>query len=164
LLLRVKVVFESSEESFEQSLFGQLNEKYSCKYEKTRSNKCQKITQSKYLFSLAKNQKRNQILITDTEDNSLKVYDSANNKCIRTIKANQLYISKLSAVCVNAVNNNVYISDQANKKILVFDENFKYVRQFGDASNIKTPDSMIIDNETGTFLTLHKLLEHQLHA
>ncbi len=140
-----QISFECSDIDLDEKIIGNLVEKYAFKYEKIKFIKSTKIPNAKFMSSISFSNADNQLLITDNEENSLKLVD-LNGKFVKE-QALKTGI-KPTTICTNLNGNLIYIADIKRKKVVVYKTaNFEFVTEFGD-NNIKKPDSMIIDHET----------------
>ena len=107
----------------------------------------------KCLCRIAFSDMMNQFIITDCEDNTLKLIDIDGNYK-RSVNPNSI-LKCPWAICISKSTNEIYVADGQLAKIIVFDIDFKYLRGFGD-DKINLVECMTIDdNATSSEIFLY---------
>ena len=100
----------------------------------------------KFLNRIAYLESKQQYLITDREDQTVKVL-SSNGHYLGEYNPN-LLLEYPFAIYVNNSTNEIFVGDYKLQRIVVFDENFKHITEFGH--NIaKAPNTITMDKLTG---------------
>ncbi|KAL9653713.1 hypothetical protein ABK040_014659 [Willaertia magna] len=114
------------------------------------------INLDKYCYSILINIKKNELIISN--DHNLNIY-TKDGKLIKTIESNEKFNCP-SKIIYNIVNKQYIICDEWNHRILLFNDNFEFIKSFGKEGNeqneFKFPKSIAINYKTGHLLVVDK--------
>lgn len=86
---------------------------------------CQSLTRMTF------DEKSNRILICDSKDAKIKVLNADNYELILDVNPGERLIHPVS-LCANNLNGHVFIGDYKTESILVFSENFEFIKEIGE--------------------------------
>jgi hypothetical protein len=133
---------EDKEPVLEQST--SLNEEY-CDYTRLRNNKFKAISYES-ICSASQLNSKDEIILCDSVSAVLRVLDSTYYEQTSYVNPDGRLHCPVS-VCVNNHTNQIFVGDYNVSKVLVFNEDFKFISDFGHES-IKKPFCVTVDEET----------------
>ena len=138
--------FQTNELNIKESQIGKFDEEfYNVKHTRLVHKKSSQIPH-KFLNRISYFESKQQYLITDREDKTIKVL-SNNGSYLGEFNPN-LVLEYPFAIYVNNFTNEIFVGDYKKQCIYVFDENFGYITEFGH-DIAKAPNTITIDKSTG---------------
>lgn len=102
---------------------------------------------------------KGKIYVCDTYIHGIEIIDLETNRFERFIPTGKGEL-KIPINCFVDTNGYLYVADSERKQIVVFDENHKYYRSFGESENFKPTDVFVQDQK----IWVTNLEGHQIHV
>lgn len=133
-LLNLKLRFDWNNVILEESIIGKVIESY-CDFTKIISFKTYELPGFVWIARMKLKKNMNNILATDRRNKGIVLID-LNGNLVKSFQGQNM-LSEPFAICINK-RNEIFIGDHLEKSIFVFNQNFEFLRKFGNDTLIES--------------------------